>query len=162
PATANGLHASTYASRSGSKVLIISGDAAAGAGSANGIGPDYKSFNATGVLAAAGIRTFVATSPETARGVLADAVNAAMQGAAAAVAGRWALPGRGRRGWPPAGGGEAAPAAGAAATGDRGGGSIAAPEPQADHPGRPRRAPRRRQGRDRAAGRPHRRADRHL
>src|SRR5262249_12629906 len=56
PATANGLHAATYASRSGSRVLIISGDAAVSAGSLNGIGPDYKAFNATGVLSAAGIR----------------------------------------------------------------------------------------------------------
>ena len=85
PATANGLHAATYASRSGSKVLIISGDAAVPSGGANGIGPDYKAFNASGVLAAAGIRTFVATSPDTARGVLADAVAAAMQGGAAAL-----------------------------------------------------------------------------
>lgn len=85
PATANGLHAATYASRSGSKVLIISGEAAVPSGAANGIGPDYKGFNATAVLAAAGIRTFVATSPSTARGVLADAIAAAMQGGAAAL-----------------------------------------------------------------------------
>jgi thiamine pyrophosphate-dependent acetolactate synthase large subunit-like protein len=85
PATANGLHAATYASRSGSKVLIISGEAAVPSGAANGIGPDYKGFNATAVLAAAGIRTFVATSPATARGVLADALAAAMQGGAAAL-----------------------------------------------------------------------------
>ena len=85
PATANGLHAATYASRSGSRVLIISGEAAVPSGAANGIGPDYKGFNATAVLAAAGIRTFVATSPSTARGVLADAVAAAMQGGAAAL-----------------------------------------------------------------------------
>ncbi|MGD9881462.1 MAG: thiamine pyrophosphate-binding protein [Reyranella sp.] len=85
PATANGLHAATYASRSGSNVLIISGEAAVPSGAANGIGPDYKGFNATAVLAAAGIRTFVATSPSTARGVLADAVAAAMQGGAAAL-----------------------------------------------------------------------------
>ncbi|MFO1161184.1 MAG: thiamine pyrophosphate-binding protein [Reyranellaceae bacterium] len=85
PATANGLHAATYASRSGSKVLIISGEAAVPSGAANGIGPDYKGFNASAVLAAAGIRTFVATSPSTARGVLADAVAAAMQGGAAAL-----------------------------------------------------------------------------
>ena len=85
PATANGLHAATYASRSGSRVLIISGEAAVPSGAANGIGPDYKSFNATAVLAAAGIRTFVATSPSTARGVLADAVAAATQGGAAAL-----------------------------------------------------------------------------
>lgn len=85
PATANGLHAATYASRAGSRVLIISGEAAMPAGNVNGIGPDYKAFNASGVLAAAGIRTFVATSPQTARGALADAVSAAMQGGAAAL-----------------------------------------------------------------------------
>ncbi len=73
PATANGLHAATYASRAGSRVLIIYGDAAVPTGGANSIGPDYKAFNSIGVLAAAGIRTFVATSPETARGALADA-----------------------------------------------------------------------------------------
>jgi thiamine pyrophosphate-dependent acetolactate synthase large subunit-like protein len=85
PATANGLHAATYASRSGSRVLIISGEAAVSAGAANSIGPDYKAFNATGVLGAAGIRTFVATSPATARGALADAAAAALQGGAAAL-----------------------------------------------------------------------------
>jgi acetolactate synthase-1/2/3 large subunit len=85
PATANGLHAATYASRSGSRVLIISGDQATGSGAVNTLGPDYKGFNATGVLGAAGIRTFVATSPEAARGALADAANAAMQGGAAAL-----------------------------------------------------------------------------
>ena len=53
PATANGLHAATYASRSGSKVLIISGEAAVPSGAMNGLGPDYKGFNATAVLAAA-------------------------------------------------------------------------------------------------------------
>jgi acetolactate synthase I/II/III large subunit len=85
PATANGLHAATSASRSGSRVLIISGEAAVSAGGMNGIGPDYKAFNATGVLAAAGIRTFVATSPAIARGALSDAVSAALQGGAAAL-----------------------------------------------------------------------------
>jgi len=85
PATANGLHAATYASRAGSRVLIISGDAAVSASAANGVGPDYKAFNAAAVLAAAGIRTFVATSPETARGALADAAAAALQGGAAAL-----------------------------------------------------------------------------
>jgi thiamine pyrophosphate-dependent acetolactate synthase large subunit-like protein len=85
PATANGLHAATYASRTGSRVLIIYGEAAAPSGAVNGIGPDYKGFNATGVLGAAGIRTFVATSPSTARGALADAATAALQGSAAAL-----------------------------------------------------------------------------
>ena len=91
PATANGMHAITYASRAGSKVLIISGDAAAGGGAGNGMGPDYKAFNAQAVLTAAGIRTFTATSPATARGALQDAVNAALQGGAAAVSTAWAL-----------------------------------------------------------------------
>jgi acetolactate synthase-1/2/3 large subunit len=85
PATANGLHGATYASRTGSRVLIIYGEAAVSAGAANGMGPDYKGFNATGVLGAAGIRTFVATSPNTARGALADAVAATLQGGAAAL-----------------------------------------------------------------------------
>jgi thiamine pyrophosphate-dependent acetolactate synthase large subunit-like protein len=85
PATANGLHAATYASRSGSRVLIISGEAAVPSGANNPIGPDYKAFNAAGVLGAAGIRTFVATSPATARGALADAAAAALQGGAAAL-----------------------------------------------------------------------------
>jgi len=85
PATANGLHAATYASRSGSQVLIISGDAAVPSGDVNSIGPDYKFFNASGVLGAAGIRSFTATSPATARGALADAATAALQGGAAAL-----------------------------------------------------------------------------
>src|SRR3954453_22862606 len=84
-ATANGLHAAPYASRTGSKVLIIYGEAAVSTGAGNGLGPDYKGFNATGVLSAAGIRTFVATSPATARGALADAAAAALQGGAAAL-----------------------------------------------------------------------------
>ena len=85
PATANGLHAATYASRTGSRVLIIYGEAAVPTGAANSLGPDYKGFNATGVLSAAGIRTFVATSPATARGALADAAAAAQRGGAAAL-----------------------------------------------------------------------------
>jgi len=85
PATANGMHAASYAARTGSRVLIIYGDAAVPMGAANGIGPDYKGFNATGVLGAAGIRTFVATSPASARGALADATAAALQGGAAAL-----------------------------------------------------------------------------
>ena len=90
PATANGLHAATYASRAGSRVLIIFGDAAASSGAVNSMGPDYKGFNSTGVLGAAGLRTFVATSPETARGALADAAGggAAGRGSGPAAAGQ--------------------------------------------------------------------------
>ena len=54
PAMANGLHAATYAARTGSPVLVIYGDAAVGGGP-NAIGRDYKAFNATGVLSAAGV-----------------------------------------------------------------------------------------------------------
>src|ERR1700742_5272790 len=39
PATANGLHAATYASRTGSRVLIIYGEAGAATGGAHGGGP---------------------------------------------------------------------------------------------------------------------------
>src|SRR5438874_1303881 len=60
PATANGLHAAVGASRTGSKVLVIYGDAAVGSGAVNGIGPDYKGFNAQAVLGAAGLTCFTA------------------------------------------------------------------------------------------------------
>src|SRR5262249_20795108 len=59
--------------------------AATSSGDANGIGPDYKALNAQGVLGSAGIRSFTATSPATARGALADAAAAALQGGAAAL-----------------------------------------------------------------------------
>ena len=62
PATANGLHAAVYAARAGSRVLIIYGDAAFGAQSTNALGPDYKAFNAMGVLTAAGLSVLRATS----------------------------------------------------------------------------------------------------
>ena len=55
PGTANGLHAAVAASRTGSPVLMIFGDAATG-GAPNAIGPDYKGLNAAGVMQAAGIR----------------------------------------------------------------------------------------------------------
>lgn len=85
PATANGLHAATYASRTGSPLLIIYGDQPVPGGAANGIGPDYKGFDGAGVLRAAGIRTFVATSGQGARATLVDAVTAARQGGAVAL-----------------------------------------------------------------------------
>ena len=85
PATANGLHAAVAASRMGSKLLIIYGEQAQPTGEVNPTGPDYKSFNATGVLQAAGLRTFVATSGTAARTALADAVAAAEQGTTAAL-----------------------------------------------------------------------------
>ena len=85
PATANGLHAAVAASRTGSKVLVIYGDAAAGSGAVNGIGPDYKGFNAQAVLSAAGLTCFTAASAATARQTLVDAVAAASHGTLAAL-----------------------------------------------------------------------------
>jgi len=85
PATANGLHAAVGASRTGSKVLVIYGDAAVGSGAVNGIGPDYKGFNAQAVLGAAGLTCFTAASAATARQTLADAMTAASHGALAAL-----------------------------------------------------------------------------
>ncbi len=79
PALANGLHAAVYASRTSCKLLIIYGEAPIGGGP-NGLGPDYKALDGVGVLRAAGLRTFTATSPEGARQTLADAVAAAMTG----------------------------------------------------------------------------------
>jgi len=85
PATANGLHAAVAASRTGSKVLVIYGDAAVTSGIVNGIGPDYKGFNAQAVLSAAGVTCFTAASAATARQTLADAVAAASHGTLAAL-----------------------------------------------------------------------------
>src|SRR5262245_49065064 len=85
PATANGLHAAVSASRTASKVLVMYGDAAVGSGTVNGIGPDYKGFNAQAVLSAAGLTCFTAVSPATARQTLADAVAAASHGTLAAL-----------------------------------------------------------------------------
>jgi len=85
PATANGLHAAVAASRMGSKVLVIYGDAAVQSGAVNSIGPDYKGFNAQAVLGAAGLTCFTAASPATACQTLRSAVAAANQGTLAAL-----------------------------------------------------------------------------
>lgn len=81
PAAANGMHGIMVAARSGSPVLIIMGDAEPNA-PFNGIGPDYKAYNAQAVMAAAGVKNFTATNPQSARAVLAQAVSAALRGAA--------------------------------------------------------------------------------
>ena len=80
PAAANGLHAAISASRTGSKVLIIYGEAPVSGGAVNGIGPDYKAFNSRGVMEAAGMQSFFPTSPHGARAALADAVSIAVRG----------------------------------------------------------------------------------
>ena len=80
PAAANGLHAAISASRTGSKVLIIYGEAPVSGGVVNGIGPDYKAFNSRGVMEAAGLQSFFPTSPQGARAALTDAVAIAARG----------------------------------------------------------------------------------
>ena len=80
PAAANGLHAAISASRTGSKVLIIYGEAPVSGGAVNSIGPDYKAFNSRGVMEAAGLQSFFPTSPHGARAALADAVAIAARG----------------------------------------------------------------------------------
>jgi acetolactate synthase I/II/III large subunit len=84
PALANGLHGAVYASRTSSRVLLIYGEAATAA-ALNRLGPDYKGFDGVGVLKAAGIRTFSVTSVGAARQTLADAIVAAMRGAAVSL-----------------------------------------------------------------------------
>ncbi|HZT48888.1 MAG TPA: thiamine pyrophosphate-binding protein [Hyphomicrobiaceae bacterium] len=79
PALANGLHAAVYASRTGSPLLIVYGEAATGA-QPNGLGPDYKAFDGVGVMRAAGVRAFSVTSPQSARAVLGDAARTALAG----------------------------------------------------------------------------------
>jgi thiamine pyrophosphate-dependent acetolactate synthase large subunit-like protein len=84
PALANGLHGAVYASRTGSPVLLIYGEAPT-VSQPNGFGPDYKAIDGLGVLSAAGLRTFSATSPQSVRAVLADAAAAAMSGTAVSL-----------------------------------------------------------------------------
>jgi acetolactate synthase-1/2/3 large subunit len=85
PATANGLHGSVYALRTGSSVLIIYGEAPIGSPKNLPVGPDYKAFNALGVLSAAGLKTFRPTNAAGACATLVDAARAAMQGEAVAL-----------------------------------------------------------------------------
>ena len=80
PALANGLHGATFASRTGNPLLLIYGEAPHAAAGSNGPGPDYKALDQVGVLKAAGIRTFVPASADSARQTLADAAAAACEG----------------------------------------------------------------------------------
>jgi acetolactate synthase I/II/III large subunit len=84
PALANGLHGAIFASRTGSPVLTIYGEAAT-VTQPNGFGPDYKALDGAGVLRGAGLRTFLVSSAQSVRAVLADAAAAAMRGTAVSV-----------------------------------------------------------------------------
>jgi acetolactate synthase I/II/III large subunit len=85
PAVANGMHAAVSASRNGTRLLIVYGSAPIGEGAANGSGPDTKAFDSRAILALAGLKSFMPTSPGIARAVLQDAVEYANRGNAAAL-----------------------------------------------------------------------------
>ena len=82
PATANAIHAATYAQRAGSRVLLIFGDQPTHT-PADAHGPDNKRFNTSLALQAAGFSPFIPTSSHNVRQALADAVAATGRGAAA-------------------------------------------------------------------------------
>ena len=109
-------------------------------GAANALGPTTGFQRQRGALAAAGIRTFVATSPSTARGVLADAVAAGVRGGSGCCCRStcslpiWTRATRRRRGCGERKARSAAPA------GDRGCRRRQSAEPQAADPGRTGRA----------------------
>lgn len=84
PATANGLHAASYASRTGSRLLILMGDAPL-ISRANRLGPDTKRFRSVDVLRAADLAVFQPTSPAAVLYCLADAVTHANRGTAAVL-----------------------------------------------------------------------------
>jgi len=85
PATANALHGCAYAQRTGSRVLLVFGGSSL-AHRANGAAEaDAKEFNATGVLEAMGIKTYVANDASSARATLAHAVQATGQGGCVAL-----------------------------------------------------------------------------
>ncbi len=85
PAMANGMHGVMSAGRTGMPVLLISGEVPVARPPANSPGPDLKNFAARAVLETAGVRTFVPTSPDTARQVLAAALAEASLGRTAAL-----------------------------------------------------------------------------
>jgi acetolactate synthase I/II/III large subunit len=80
PATANGLHGTVYARRSGARVLLMIGAQPDRPPDPNGFGPDNKSLDTVAVLRAAGVRHMTLHDPETAPFALVRAAQAAQQG----------------------------------------------------------------------------------
>ena len=80
PAAANGMHGIVAVSKVGTPVLVIMGEDDAKAGP-NAVGPDYKGYNAPGVLMAAGLQTFKAPNAEAVRASFVAAAAAATKGA---------------------------------------------------------------------------------
>lgn len=79
PATANGLHAATYAARTGSQVMLIAGDASTQV-SPRGLGPDTKWLHSVEVLTAAGLTCFRPQAPESVAMYFQEALNHACSG----------------------------------------------------------------------------------
>lgn len=76
PATANAMHGAAYASRTGSRVLLVFGASALTHQPVDRNIADSKNYNSAGVLEAAGIKTYVASDPGVARQMLANAISA--------------------------------------------------------------------------------------
>ena len=76
PATANARHGAAYAQRTGSRRLIIFGASSIAHRASGGSEADTKEFNITGVLAAGGMKTYVAADADSARRTLANAISA--------------------------------------------------------------------------------------
>lgn len=80
PAAANGMHGIVAVSKVGTPVLVIMGEDDPKAGP-NAVGPDYKGYNAPGVMMAAGLQAFKAPNAEGVRASFVAAAAAAMRGA---------------------------------------------------------------------------------
>ena len=85
PATANAMHGAAYAQRTGSRVLVIFGASSIAHHASGGTEPDTKEFNVAGVLAAGGMKTYVASDSESARRTLANAISATQLGGCVAL-----------------------------------------------------------------------------
>ncbi len=85
PATANAMHGAAYAQRTGSRVLIIFGASSIAHRASGAADPDTKEFNVLGVLAAGGMRTYLAADAESARQTLVNAVSATRLGGCVAL-----------------------------------------------------------------------------
>ncbi len=85
PATANGLHGAVNVSRTGSKLLLMFGDAPIAEPQPGEPGPDGKALDAAAVLRAAGLQTFVMRSAASARDTLLQAMASARRGRAVAL-----------------------------------------------------------------------------
>ena len=85
PATANAMHGAAYAQRTGSRVLVIFGASSIAHRASGGGELDTKEFNVTGVLAAGGMKTYVASDAASARQTLANAISATQWGGCVAL-----------------------------------------------------------------------------